>query len=85
MADADLIPKKYTLVRDPNNKLYAVANNEVVELEGPNSPVPSSVAQQVHGDLDGVDGVENTVEARLAPYLTPQGSGVRVRVPKILD
>jgi hypothetical protein len=80
----ELTPKKYTLVRDPNNKLYAVASNEVVDLEGPNSPVPSSVAEQVHGDLDGPDGVEHTVQARLAPYL-PQGSGVRVRVPKILD
>lgn len=78
----ELNPQKYTLLRDPAGKLYAVANNQVVELDAPNSTVPSSVVQQVHGDLDTF---ENTVQAKLAPYLTPQGSGVRVRVPKILD
>jgi hypothetical protein len=80
--------KKYTLVRDPNNNLYLVAKNEVVALEAANPyNIPSSVAQEVHHDLEGVNGVggvENTVEGRLAQYL-PQGSGVRVRVPKILD
>jgi hypothetical protein len=90
MEDDDLLrAKTYTLVRDPNNKLYLVGKNQVVPLEDPNnpSPVPSTVVGQVHGDLEGVGGVggvENTVEGRLAQYL-PQGSGVRVRVPKILD
>jgi hypothetical protein len=89
MDDADPLPKKYTLVRDSNNRLYLVApnDNEVVDLEASNSPVPANIVTLVHGDLGdvGTAGIERTVETRLTQYLTPHGSGVRVKVPKIFD
>jgi len=78
---AELSPKKYTLVRDPAGKLYAVAKNEAIPIQG-NPNIPPSVVQQVENSLDGT---ETSVEAALASYLTPQGSGVRVRVPNLLD
>ena len=78
---AELSPKKYTLVRAADGKLYAVAKNQAIPIEG-NPNIPPNVAQQVENSLDGT---ETSVEAALAPYLTPQGSGVRVRVPNLLD
>jgi hypothetical protein len=86
-------PKKYTLVYGADGNLYAVAKNGAVPIEGgpPNSPVPTSVAQDVKNSLEGPNpveipnGVENYVESKLAPYMAPAGSGVRVRLPKILD
>jgi hypothetical protein len=78
---AELSPKKYTLVRDPLGNLIAVSKNAAIPIEG-NPNIPSTVVQQVENSLDGN---ETSVEAALAPYLTPQGSGVRVRVPNLLD
>ena len=86
--------KEYTLVYGGDGKLYAVGKHAAVPIEGgPPSPVPADVGQRVVDDLVGQNppveapmyGVEKTVEDRLKPYLTPHGSGVRVRVPKILD
>jgi hypothetical protein len=83
MDDADLLPKKYSLVRAENGKLYVVAKDDEGEpIEEDPERFPPSVVQDVKAILNTA---ETDVEAKLAPYLTPQGSGVRVRVPKILD
>jgi hypothetical protein len=73
--------KEYTLVRDPFGNLIAVSRNATIPIDG-NPDIPSSVLQQVKNSIDGT---ETSVQTALTPYLTPHGSGVRVRVPKILD
>ncbi|HEX5490347.1 MAG TPA: hypothetical protein VFX07_03735 [Candidatus Udaeobacter sp.] len=78
---ADLLPKKYTLVRAADNKLYAVAKDETIPIDG-NPNIPSTVVQEVNNSLDDA---EDGVGTALAPYLQPHGSGVRVRVRGILD
>jgi hypothetical protein len=87
-------PKKYTLVYGADGKLYAVGKREAVPIEGGaanGSPVPDNIGQDVKNALEGPNaveipnGVENYVESKLAPYMAPAGSGVRVRVPKILE
>jgi hypothetical protein len=78
MDDDDRLPKKYTLVRDPAGNLYAVAKNEAVDLQ---ATIPAADLQVVKNKLNTV---ENEVEATLVQYLAAP-SGVRVRVPKILD
>ena len=84
MYDDDDRARKYSLVYAGNNKLYAVSKNDEgqpIDIEE-NPNIPQSVVNDVKGILKNA---EDNVEAKLEQYLAPAGSGVRVRVPKILD
>ena len=79
MDDDDRLPKKYTLVYGANGKLYAVAKDDWKKIEEIPTPVPPDVAGQVR---DKLNKVQDDVQDLL---MGPLGSGVRVRVPDILD
>lgn len=75
----DLSPKDYTLVYAANGKLYAVAKNDGKPIEEDPVRFTPELVAQLKGKID-------THEMEMEQLLHgPLGSGVRVRVPKILD
>ena len=73
---ADLPLKKYTLVRAANGDLYLVGEEGETVNIARDYPALQSQIEQMSPQAD---------EAVSALFAQPLGSGVRVRVPKILD
>ena len=74
---ADLLPKKYTIVQAANGDYYAVTNDEGEAQKMQKLSASQSALIQAHG------AAEDYLSRML--MLTPLGSGVKVRLPKIFD
>jgi len=77
--DDDRAPKKYTLVRDTNEDLYLVAKYEATPIVDVGDQEEQQFIQQ---RLQELQIAQNNLDRAVQG---PLGSGVRIKVPKILD
>jgi hypothetical protein len=79
MDDDDRTPKKYTLVRAADGNYYAVAKDVATPIENLGN---ADQQELIHERVRELETAQYNLDVALRG---PLGSGVRVRVPDILD